>query len=178
MSDVDALRKIIVEEDPKKPSLRINETTLEEFAVKPSITSAELKRRRRAIQGDLDWIVMKALEKDRERRYASANDFAADIDRYLNNESVVAAAPTSFYLVSKFLRRNRAAVSVAAMIFALMAVATTVGAILAQWAMEAQGESRVSSPRLNRVSRITPLSRPWHLHRRRLITRFRCRLWP
>jgi hypothetical protein len=66
------------------------------------------------LRGDLDWIVMKALEKDRTRRYETANDFAMDIRRHLSNETVSAGAPTAGYRFAKFLRRNKAALGVGA----------------------------------------------------------------
>ena len=65
------------------------------------------------VGGELDWIVMKALEKDRNRRYETANSFAADIQRYLNDEAVQACPPSAMYRFRKFARRNRAALIVA-----------------------------------------------------------------
>ena len=61
------------------------------------------------MRGELDWIVMKALEKDRNRRYETANGFAADIQRYLNDEPVQACPPSAMYRFRKFARRNKAA---------------------------------------------------------------------
>ena len=65
---------------------------------------------RRLVRGDLDWVVMKALEKDRDRRYESAAAFAADVERFLNHEPVAAGPPTVTYRARKFVRRNRKAV--------------------------------------------------------------------
>ena len=59
------------------------------------------------MRGELDWIVMKALEKDRNRRYETANDLARDVQRYLHDDPVEASPPSSFYRLRKFLRRNR-----------------------------------------------------------------------
>jgi hypothetical protein len=64
------------------------------------------------IRGDLDWVVMKTLEKDRTRRYETANELVMDIQRHLGNEPVVAGAPSTVYRLRKFVRRNRTAVSV------------------------------------------------------------------
>lgn len=81
----------------------------------------------RHIRGDLDWIVMKALEEDRERRYATASELAIDIERHLANEPVLASPPRAAYRVKKFLRRHKVGVAAAA----LVALALNVGAVVA-----------------------------------------------
>src|SRR5207244_697983 len=86
----------------------------------------------RFVRGDLDWVVMKALEKDRARRYGSAAAFADDVERFLNHEPVTAGPPTAAYRMRKFLRRNRAAVTAAGLLLAaLMAgvTGTTIGLV-------------------------------------------------
>jgi WD40 repeat protein/serine/threonine protein kinase len=75
------------------------------------------------IRGDLDWIVMKALEKDRSRRYATANELATDIQRYLNNEPVIARPPSAAYKIQKFVRRNKVMVVSAGAIAAILVMA-------------------------------------------------------
>jgi serine/threonine protein kinase/tetratricopeptide (TPR) repeat protein len=105
----DAMRRVIREVEPPKPSTRLD--TLGEAATAsatnrrttPRLLSGELR-------GDLDWIAMKALEKDRGRRYGSPSDLAADIRRHLKDEPVVARPPSTTYRVSKFARRHRVAV--------------------------------------------------------------------
>ena len=72
------------------------------------------------LRGDLDWIIMKSLEKDRTRRYATANDFAEDIERYIQGDAVEARPPTTAYRLSKFVRKNRALVATTAVIMALL----------------------------------------------------------
>ena len=104
---VDEMRRIIREEEPPKPSTRATTAAavLSTVAAEPrSPRRAELS----ALKGELDWIIMKALEKDRRRRYDSPNALAADIARYLNNEPVDAHPPTRRYLLVNFARRNRA----------------------------------------------------------------------
>jgi eukaryotic-like serine/threonine-protein kinase len=71
---------------------------------------------RRQLSGDLDWITMKALEKDRTRRYGTASQVADDIERYLSSQPVVAGPPTARYRIQKFVRRNRGAVIAAAVV--------------------------------------------------------------
>ena len=79
------------------------------------------------MRGDLDWIVMKALEKDRTRRYETASDFARDIERHLGSEPVSAAAPGLLYLASKFIRRNRPRLAFAALAVVAVVLAVTAG---------------------------------------------------
>jgi tetratricopeptide (TPR) repeat protein len=111
----DELLKIIREEEPPRPSLRIS--TLGDTL--PSVAAhrkVEPKRLSALVRGELDWIVMKALEKDRTRRYETANGFAADIQRYLSDEPVEACPPSAAYRFKKFARRNKASLSVAGLI--------------------------------------------------------------
>ena len=118
-ADVSEWRRRIREEEPAKPSTRL--TSLRE-------TSAELAKRRRTdlrtlkrqLSGDLDWITLKALEKDRTRRYGSPNELAADITRHLRHEPVVAGPPSVVYRAGKFARRHRVGVGVAAGVLVLL----------------------------------------------------------
>ncbi|WP_419580517.1 protein kinase domain-containing protein [Stieleria magnilauensis] len=103
----DELLRIIREEEPPKPSLRLSTVdTLPSIAANRHITPAELTRQ---LSGDLDWIVMKTLEKDRSRRYDTANGLANDLRRYLDDEPVEACPPSASYRFKKFARRNKAA---------------------------------------------------------------------
>ncbi len=107
---LDEIRRIIREEEPVKPSTKIS--TLKQVAADVSKhRKTEPKRLSAALRGDLDWIVMKALEKDRRRRYETAKDFAQDIGRYLSSEPVEASPPSLIYRTRKFVRRNRAFVA-------------------------------------------------------------------
>lgn len=103
--------RILREEEPPKPSNRIS--TLGERATKVSESRAiEVSRLGAAVRGDLDWIVMKALDKSRARRYETASNFADDVARYLKNEAVLARSPSPVYIARKFVRRNRVSVLV------------------------------------------------------------------
>jgi non-specific serine/threonine protein kinase/serine/threonine-protein kinase len=102
---LDGLRRLIREQEPTKPSTRITS------AVPASGEAArnrhsEPGRLARVLRGDLDWIALKALEKDRTRRYGSASEFVADIRRFLNNEPVLAGPPGAMYRIRKFVRRH------------------------------------------------------------------------
>jgi serine/threonine protein kinase len=109
------LRRIIREEEPVKPSTRIS--TLGQAATTISANrKSEPKRLSQLFRGELDWIVMKALEKDRNRRYKSAGSFAADVQHYLDDEPVQACPPSAVYRFRKFARRNWGALVTAAIV--------------------------------------------------------------
>lgn len=96
--------------DPLLPSRRVSEINIEGQAAVTEHRKTDQSRLRRILAGDLDWIVMKALDKDRSRRYDSASGFADDIRRYLNSEPVVARPPSFNYRVRKFVRKHRVGV--------------------------------------------------------------------
>jgi serine/threonine protein kinase/WD40 repeat protein len=125
----DEIRRIIREEEPPRPSTRLS--TLGLAATTTSANrSTELRKLSTLVRGDLDWIVMKALEKDRTRRYETASTFAADIQRYLADEPVLACPPSAGYRFRKFARRNKGPVLAASLVMlALLAgiVGTTWG---------------------------------------------------
>jgi serine/threonine protein kinase len=103
----DELLRIIREEEPPKPSTRIS--TLGQAATTISANRhSEPRTLSRLFRGELDWIVMKCLEKDRNRRYETANSLALDLQRYLHDEPVQACPPSAWYRFRKFSRRNKA----------------------------------------------------------------------
>jgi eukaryotic-like serine/threonine-protein kinase len=122
----DELRRIIREEDPPRPSTRLTtlDAALDTVAEKHHTDSRTLIRQ---VSGELDWIVMKALEKDRTRRYETANGFARDIQRYLDDAPVEACPPSKVYRLRKFARRNKTAVVASTAV----ALALIVGAAIA-----------------------------------------------
>ena len=113
---VEHIRKVVCQQEPKTPSTRLSKTTIE--------ASTELARKRRSevrtlqhkLRGDLDWITLKAIEKDRRRRYSGVDAMAMDIRNYLSHQPVSAAPPGTVYQAKKFLRRHRQAVIVTTMI--------------------------------------------------------------
>ncbi len=122
----DEMRRIIREEEPPRPSTRIS--TLGQAASTVSTQrKSDPRRLSQVFRGELDWVVMKALEKDRNRRYESASAFAADVQRYLSDEPVLACPPSAWYRVGKFARRNRGKLVVAACV--CVAVAVTAGSV-------------------------------------------------
>ncbi len=115
----DELLRTIREVDPVRPSTRI--CTLGDSATAIALNRhANVEGLRKRLRGDLDWIVTRALEKDRTRRYETPNSLAADIARYLNNESVEAHPPSAFYRLHKFVRRRKKTVVAAATILLLL----------------------------------------------------------
>jgi hypothetical protein len=105
----DEIRRLIREEEPPRPSQRLSHS--ESLASLAASRNTEPLKLSRLIRGDLDWIVMKALEKDRNRRYETANAFAADVQRFLAAEPVLAVPPSASYRLRKFVRRNRGPVA-------------------------------------------------------------------
>ena len=125
----DELLRIIREEEPPKPSQRLSTVdTLPSIAANRHITPAELTRQ---LRGELDWIVMKTLEKDRSRRYDTANGLANEIRRYLNDEPVEACPPSAAYRFRKFARRNKTPLAMATAVtlaLVIVAIGSTIAA--------------------------------------------------
>ena len=113
--------RIIKEEEPPKPSTRLSSTR--EAARIASARQTEPAKLAKLVRGELDWIVMKALEKDRGRRYQTANGFARDIQRYLADEPVEACPPSAGYRLRKFARKNRRVLATAGAFVLLLAAA-------------------------------------------------------
>ncbi len=124
----DAMLKHVREQEAPRPSLRLRQSAAHSTSVAEK-HATDPDRLVRSLRGDLDWILLKALEKDRSRRYETANALAMDIRRYLNNEPVLASPPSAAYLARKFVRRHRGGVAVsaaAAVVLLAFAVTTSV----------------------------------------------------
>lgn len=114
--------EIIRDKEPVKPSSRLSSSTDQEVSAVTGQRRTDSVRLKRVLLGDLDWIVMKALEKDRTRRYETASSFATDIGRYLSSEPVVARPPSLNYRFRKFAKKNRGFVfSSAAVLVSILA---------------------------------------------------------
>ncbi|MBS0197310.1 MAG: protein kinase [Planctomycetes bacterium] len=136
------MQRIIREEEPPKPSTRVAEqrAILESVAARRSMPPARLPS---TIRGELDWIVMKAMEKDRTRRYESAGEMSADIKRHLAGGALSAAPPSRAYLVRKFVRRNRESV-IGASLLACALIAGLAGTSFGLFRARIQQEHAVS----------------------------------
>jgi tetratricopeptide (TPR) repeat protein len=141
----DEMLRIIREEEPPKPSTRLS--TVEGLPNIAANRDSEPKKLSGVLKGELDWIVMKALEKDRDRRYDTANDLAADLERYLRNEPVEAYPESSMYRFRKFARRHKlgVAASIAAAAAVLLGVAGTTGGMI--WALREREAAQASAAR-------------------------------
>ena len=130
----DEIRRIIREEEPARPSTRMSTLGLASATV-----SANRGSQRRTLsalfRGELDWIVMKSLEKDRNRRYESASVFAADVERYLSDEPVLACPPSVGYRFRKFARRNKGPVAAGLALAALLVLGTVGTSLGLAWAL-------------------------------------------
>jgi serine/threonine protein kinase len=136
--------RIIREEEPPRPSTRLTQSK-ESLASLAAHRRTEPARLTKEVRGELDWIVMKALEKDRTRRYEAASGLANDVERYLHDEPVEACPPSTAYRLHKFARRNKAALGTAA----LVAAALIIGTVISVWqAVEAQRARREADARL------------------------------
>lgn len=111
--------ELIREDEPPRPSVRLSQSTEATIGISKQrqIQPAKLQQ---ILQGELDWVIMKALEKDRTRRYDSASDFAQDISRYLNDEAVAARPPSTSYRISKFVHKNKGLVASLATILLIL----------------------------------------------------------
>jgi serine/threonine-protein kinase len=142
------LRRIIREDEPPRPSARLSAMQHAHLSTIAEQRGLEPRRLSQQLRGELDWIVMKALEKDRERRYESASAVAADVQRYLSDEPVLACPPSTGYRLRKFARRHRARLAVAAVLgLVLLVVAGLGGGAGLWWAQkraEAEGEARAA----------------------------------
>jgi WD40 repeat protein/serine/threonine protein kinase/Tfp pilus assembly protein PilF len=124
---LDEMLRIIREEEPSRPSIKLD--TSESLPAIAANRRIEPRRLSMLVRGELDWIVMKALEKDRSRRYGTANAFASDIWNYLNDEAVQACPPGSAYRFKKFARRNKVALTT----IGLVSTALILGLVGTSW---------------------------------------------
>jgi tetratricopeptide (TPR) repeat protein len=150
---LDEIRRLIRETDPPKPSTRLETmgARATDIARRRRTEPAAL---RRSVSGDLDWIVMKCLEKSRQRRYDSATNLAADLERYLNHEPVSAAAPSLAYRAGRFARRHRVAlITTGAFILLLVG-----GAAASMWeAFRARAAERRAHMEANKSKQVAEL---------------------
>jgi len=128
-SGIDQMRKTIREKEPPRPSTRLATLGADQLTTTAKRRSAETSKLLHQLKGDLDWIVMKCLEKDRQRRYDTANGLAADLKRHLNNEPVTARPPSTAYRFQKAWRRNKLAYAAATAVVA----ALLFGVIVSTW---------------------------------------------
>lgn len=137
---IDGLRRTLREEDPQPPSTAV--TTMQGSALTQVARSrhAEPLKLISQLRGDLDWIVIRALEKDRTRRYQTANGLAMDVQRFLDNEPVVACPPSRLYRLQKLVRRNKATFIAGITVAAALIIGTSVSTLF--WYQERQARKQ------------------------------------
>lgn len=146
---IDGMRKVISEEDPLRPSDLVTSMNEGERANVASSRGLVAERLPKELKGELDWIVMKCLEKNRSRRYETVNALSMDVGRYLNHKPVLAREPTAFYRIKKLIDRNRIAFGVsvalaASLMFGSVAIAW-LGLQAIRSERQAQSEARKSA---------------------------------
>ena len=141
---LDEMRRLIREEDPPKPSTRISSLG-NESGILADRHGTNIDQLRKRMSGELDWIVMRALEKERTRRYQSARDFAADVTNHLSGDSVNACPPTLQYRLTKYAKRNRGPVAFASTVVGLLVLSSIVA-----WSLFARANAALSRESLAR----------------------------
>jgi serine/threonine protein kinase len=151
----DEIRRIICEEEPPKPSTRLSESkdALASVSARRQTEPAKLTK---LVRGELDWIIMKALEKDRNRRFETASALAADVQRYLDDKAVQACPPSAMYRLRKFARRNKRVATMASFLVILLILAV---ATLAVSYAQVQAALQHKSAALEREKETTYLQR-------------------
>jgi len=135
---LDEMRRIILKQEPKRPSTRLSTLTAADQTAVARYRQSEPQQLVHLVRGDLDWIVTRCLEKDRTRRYETANSLADDISRHLNNEPVTARPPRRLYRFQKLVQRNKATFAAVGMV----AAALVLGLGFSLWTLSKEREAR------------------------------------
>ena len=147
-SGVEQMRRTLREQDPHRPSAKLEGLRPEELTETAVHRRVEPARFKLVLRGDLDWIVMKALEKDRNRRYQTAIGLGVDVRHYLNHEPVVARPPSNWYRLQKLVRRNRVVfIAGSAVVAALL-----VGTVTSTWLFFKERDARAKETKLRQAA--------------------------
>lgn len=119
---IDHIRKVICEQYPVTPSTRLSKTSVSELTASAQKRRTDARTLKRKLHGDLDWITLKAMEKDRARRYAGVDAMATDIRNHLSNQPVTAAPPRLWYRLRKFSRRHQQTIAACVAAFIILAI--------------------------------------------------------
>ncbi|MCO6436872.1 MAG: serine/threonine protein kinase [Phycisphaerae bacterium] len=140
----DELRRIIREEEPPRPSSRLSTLSNELASTVAANRRLDPAKLASSMKRDLDWIVMKSLDKDRNRRYSTAGAMAEDVSRFLLDQPIEARPPSTWYRFSKFARRNKVAISTASLVVGALILGTAVSLWQARLAIRARDEKQVA----------------------------------
>jgi serine/threonine protein kinase len=146
---LDEMRRTIREKEPMRPSTRLSTMVESELTTTAKRRACEAPKLIHALRGDLDWIVMKALEKDRSRRYDTANTLAVDLQRYLSNETVLARPPSKLYRLGKLVRRNKLTFASAAAVCAILVI----GLVVSTWLFLRESQAFARAVKAERAQR-------------------------
>ncbi len=150
----DELRRIIREEEPPPPSARISTLAADLASTVADHRRTDARRLRQTVRGELDWIVMKCLEKDRNRRYETAGSLSRDIEHYLHDEPVQACPPSAAYRLKKFIRRNKVGVFASSAVV----IAVVAGLALAMAGfVQARRQAQISAAEAAKATAISEL---------------------
>jgi serine/threonine protein kinase len=149
---LDAMRRKIREEEPPRPSTRLTSLTNEELTNVARRRQAEPPKLISLVRGDLDWIVMKALEKERSRRYETTNGLATDVQRYLSDEAIVARPAGKVYRFQKLVRRNKLAFAAAGAVAAALIIGTAISVWQAARAVRAGNEAKANEQKAHHIT--------------------------
>lgn len=144
------MMRVIREDEPPRPSTRLS--SLGATPVQTEQRQSDPRKLSLLLRGDLDWVVMKCLEKDRTRRYEAASELARDLVRHLQNEPVMARPPSRSYKMRKFVRRHRVPVGAGVAIVALLLVGVVALSLMYRWARQEESESARRAALLERVT--------------------------
>ena len=150
----DELRRMIREDDPPRPSQRVTTLEVQALSTASHRRGVDGRQLKHSLRGDLDWISMKALEKDRTRRYETANELAADVQRLLSDEPVLAGPPSARYRFRKFAKRNKALVITSGIVAGVLLITTTISTSLAIWAHNAEDRARKQADAANAATAV------------------------
>ena len=145
---LEQMRQILRETEPRTPSTRVSSLDVETSTKLVRCCQSDAASLRRKLRGDLDWITLKAMEKDRMRRYQTAHALAEDIQRHLNNEPVLAGRPGTLYRFQKLVRRNEGVFAAAAVVAAVLVL----GAIVSTWQAIRATQAEREQSRLREVA--------------------------
>jgi tetratricopeptide (TPR) repeat protein len=152
-SGLDEIRRVIREEEPVRPSTRLSKLSNADLTTVAQSRHSEAPALIRTVHGDLDWVVMKALEKDRTRRYCTANGLALDIQRFLSNEAVSARPPSKLYKFKKIAQRNKLLFTSTGIIAFLLIVSLIVVSVLLAKERRSRREAEVASIKSREVTK-------------------------
>ncbi len=140
--EIDEIRRRICEDDPPRPSTRLDSLEMADRTTIATFRKVNPERLQRTLRREIDWIIMMAMEKDRSRRYGSAEALARDIEHYLEGEAVAACPPSALYRIRKSAGKHRAAVAVVGVIVASLGVVSVVSFVQAVRVSRAHAEGR------------------------------------